>query len=271
MNAPSMIHGPDDHGDNRPLLTAVFEGVEILRLEAPLPLGEKLVLPVTTSAPELVLDTRGLRYAYDLSSVLADGARFLHLSISVSDREDDYLVRAHCVLADNANGPRRREGEGAPRAIRFQEFHLPESGIDPNEGAGRGMFHRGFHIRGAITPGNVSHLCICDSCRKSFRLQSFHAGMMDLEYFYCDGGPHTLTASAYDVETPTFDELGTNAARRFDGRLPRCEKCGGKFGYLKPFLCPHCSMPYLDFARFPLDRDVECYGHYLYGDSTQDL
>ena len=54
--------------------------------------------------------------------------------------------------------------------VRFQPFMLPEFTVDTSDLAGKGLFDRGLHFPGSITPGNVSVLCLCDSCKKSFRL-----------------------------------------------------------------------------------------------------
>lgn len=251
------------------ILWAFFEGQELARIKRrSVPIEELPVGIISTQQPALALkDSRNTECLYDLSSTLQDGATYLHFSIRVVPT---FAVQADCVLWDSEQMPADAFATASPKGIRFQPFYLPESGGDPAELVGRGLFFRGFHISGTITPGNVSLLCICDSCRKSFRVQSFHAGFGNTSYFYCNKGPHTLIASSYLQDAPpVLGKPDLEAVHRFESKLPPCEKCGGGFRYYNPFLCPHCLAPYIDFERYPGEREVEYYGSLLYGDVVQ--
>ena len=70
------------------------------------------------------------------------------------------------------------------RGIRFEPIILDLASIDRPATIGRGLFGRGVHLPGEVTPGNVSIACLCDQCAGSFRLQSFHAGFSNIGYFY---------------------------------------------------------------------------------------
>jgi hypothetical protein len=131
---------------------------------------------------------------------------------------------------------------------------------------GKGLFERGFHFSGFITPENVSLSCICDYCSKSFRIKSFHAGFSNFTYFYSGSGSQTLVTSMVedaepDEEIRPFAEKYINLEVKFP-----LSKDGTYFKYMNSFRCPYCGTAYIDFERFPEQREIEYYGNYFYGD-----
>ena len=60
--------------------------------------------------------------------------------------------------------------------IRFQPVLLNAYNNDNPENKGMGLFSRGLHFSGFITPSNFRLCCICDECKKSFNIHSYHAG-----------------------------------------------------------------------------------------------
>ena len=60
--------------------------------------------------------------------------------------------------------------------IRFQPVLLNAYNNDNPENKGMGLFSRGLHFFGFITPSNFRLCCICDECKKSFNIHSYHAG-----------------------------------------------------------------------------------------------
>lgn len=255
--------------DDAVILRAFFEGRELARIDRQsVPVEKRVVAVISTPHPTLSLrDSRGTEWVYDLSSCLRGEARHLHFSFSVGST---FGAQADCVLWNSEHLPDDAFHKGEADGIRFQPCYLPECPGDPAELVGRGLFFRGLHVSGYVTPGNVSLLCVCDSCRKSFRVQSFHAGFADLAYFYCDKAPHTLVASAHLPDAPPLlVEADEGAISRFESQLPPCEKCGGAFLYYNPLRCPHCLAPYIDFERYPKLRETEYYGNHLYGDTVQ--
>lgn len=253
-----------------PILRATFGNSELCRIAKPdVPCEVTPCCEVQAKSPVLVLtDSSAAEHAYDLSSVLSEGARWLHFSIRVGPT---YGVQADCLLADSEVLPAEGFARGETKGIRFQPLYLPECESSSQELVGRGLFFRGFHFRGSITPGNVSLLCLCDVCRKSFRLQSFHAGFSSLTYMYCSGCPGVIVASSCLADAPpVLGEADPEAVRRFEGKLPPCERCGGTFAYHNPLRCPHCRAPYIDFAKHPDARETEYYGNHLYGEALQE-
>ncbi|HZZ41930.1 MAG TPA: hypothetical protein VFE58_03270 [Tepidisphaeraceae bacterium] len=233
-----------------------------------LPYEKQLPIHLASTEPLLKFrDSSGQEHQYDLSSACHENKSWLHLNIRV---HESFVVQSDCMLSTDEKIDDEAVRNGNWIGIRFQPFYLPQCKADPQSLIGRGLFYRGLHFPGTITQGNVSLLCICDHCHKSFRIQSFHAGFSNQVYFYCDHGPHTLRASAYLNNAPSV--LGPSDPTQlasFESKLPNCEKCGGLFRYYNPFRCPHCLAPYIDFARHPKDRESEYYGNYLYGDSIQ--
>lgn len=214
------------------------------------------------------VDSDGNARSFDLSSVFAEGGRFLHMSVRVGPT---FAVQSDCIVTGSEDeNPQTAYQSGTTIGVRFQPFMLPEYTGDTSEIVGKGLFFRGLHFSGTVTPGNVSVLCLCDYCQKSFRLQSFHAGFADLTYLYCSGGPHTLVASSYIEDAPpVLGKADIKSVARFERRLPECNECGGSFRYTNSLLCPHCREPFIDFKRHPQEREKEYYGNHLYGGSVQ--
>lgn len=254
----------------RIVLTAYLNNREIcLITRKQLLIETKHSLRLDNDTPRVIfIDSQGSTFVHDISSVKAEGSDWIHLSIRVSP---EFTAMADCLTGDSDDPPTEQFLKGEARGMRLQPFFLAECKSDPEELIGTGLFSRGFHFSGVVTPGNVSLGCICDHCRRSFRLQSFHAGFSNLVYFYCSRGPHTLVASSYlDDAPPVMGEADPESLARFEARLPRCEKCGGDFKYYNSLVCPHCSRPYIDFQTHPEERTVEYYGNLLYGDSLQE-
>jgi len=251
------------------LLSVFLDGKLVCEVEKAL----KEYLPVVrieSDTPKLVfVDSAGLEYCHDLSSVVADGCRWIHLSVRVTDA---YAVLADCLVSREREITKGETERGGADGIRFSPFFLPEStsSFKKEDSRGQGLFFRGLHFSGRVTPGNVSFSCLCDACRKSFRLKSFHAGFSDKAYFYCGSGRHTLVIDA--------DEPGAPAARstpdpqrlaELEAKLPPCKECGEAFKHLNALRCPHCGEAYIDFEKHPGLRKDEYYGNYFYGEHCQ--
>ena len=253
------------------LLSVELEGREICSFDAEFSHGEHSpVVEVRTAQPTLCfIDSRGTRRTFDLSFVREENASWLHFSIRVSP---EFLVQSDFLMtitqADSEEAFRARAVDG----VRVQPFVLPECAKRYDVIEGKGLFRRGFHFKGIITPGNVTLLCRCAYCERSFRVRSVHAGMGNAVYFYCGSCSHTLMASA-DLEDapPVIGPAYEEELKRFEQRLPPCEACGGSFSYYNPFLCPHCKEPYIDFGKYPKERDWEYYCNVYHGRWAQNF
>lgn len=255
--------------DQQPLLQVLIGDTEVCSIfSGELP-AEKLPLVELRSRDEplVFIDSRGEARSFDMSSAFNDGARFFRMSIRVSQ---SFAVQPDGILTAQESDDAQMAYKNGAKGIRFQPFLLPESSGRNADLMGRGLFVRGLHFSGTVTPGNVSVMCLCDNCRRSFRLQSFHAGFSDAVYFYCSGGCHTLVVDSGEEDAPpVLGKANAVAVTNFESRLPNCQECRGDFRYMNPLHCPHCKHPYIDFVQYPEEREREYYGNFLYGDSPQ--
>ena len=186
-------------------------------------------------------------------------AGWLHLS-----------VRVHAGLgcqADAVVTGQREHAAGAPLGeadvgVRFQPFFLAGASDVPDL-TGRGLFARGLHFRGRITPSNIVLSCECDACHHTFLVRSFHAGMGEQAYLYSGSGRHTLIVDGHVAGAPVpLAEPDAAALASLEAALPPAPD-GTRFAYRNPFRCPHCAAPYIDFAAHPGEREAEYYGLYF--------
>lgn len=258
--------------ESRPLLQVMWGGREIARVtkeQPPIEVTPEAEFPGEGACPLVLVDSDGKESSYDLASARDEGGRRVYFSIRV---HPTFAVQADCVVLEEPGEIRQAFARGEAKGIRFQPLYLPECTSAPAELIGRGLFFRGFHFPGTVTPGNVSHVAICDQCRKSFRFQSFHAGFANLVYLYCETGTHTLVASNTVEDAPPLLAPAEPASlARFEARLPACDRCGKGFRYVSSFRCPGCGAPYIDFQRYPEQRQGEYYGNHLYGEDVQVL
>jgi len=204
-------------------------------------------------------------FSYDHSLNFESG--WIQLSVRV---HPNLACQADCLVSESGKASDADFKNGVARGIRFQPFYLPGCKGNAAELFGRGLFFRGLHFSGTITPGNVSLSCICDSCQKSFRLQSFHAGFGNCGYFYSDSGVHTLIVDGR-VEgcPPAMGKPNLETPAILEARLPKSSKDGTAFRYFNPLRCRHCGAAFIDFLKFPNERETEYYGNYLYGEKPE--
>ena len=176
-------------------------------------------------------------------------------------------VRVHATLGCQADAivtANPNQVSGAPLAegdvgVRFQPFFLAGA-VNPPISTGRGLFARGLHFSGTVTPGNILLSCECDQCRRTFLVRSFHAGFSEVGYFYSGSGRHTLTVDARVPGAPAaLSEPDPAELAALEARLPPAPD-GTRYAWLNPFRCPHCEAPYIDFAAHPGERQREYYG-----------
>jgi hypothetical protein len=205
--------------------------------------------------------------------------KYFHTSIRILDNLSlwiDGLIATDA--ADPQAGAALHDGQRFTEGVRFQPLFIgPASGKNATL-AGRGLFERGIHTSGTVTPGSVRVCCVCDRCGESFGLSHFHTGfgegMGAGQYFYCARGVHTLMLDAAAVPgCPRALQPPESAAAlaAMEAQLPRCRGCGEDFRYLHALRCPACAAPYLDFERFPQMRPNEYYGCLVVGHEPQHL
>ncbi len=215
----------------------------------------------------IIEDSNGKRFVHDLSTAVSDGWEWIHFSFEITS---SFAFMSDCLLAKNSKPPVEEFQRGVVDGIRFQPILLPERTDEVPDLIGEGLYNRGFHVSGIATPAHITLSCICDHCRKSFRIHSIHAGFASLTYMYCDQFGHTMVASKdFPDAPPIFGPADEESVLRFEARLPACIECGGSFKYYNPYRCPHCAEPYIDFAKRPELRQIEPYFNYPYDGQIQ--
>lgn len=240
------------------ILVLRLNGEEIVRFDEADPPGERTATRrVEPGATVEFEDGAGVRHRH----TLAELAGWAHFSVRVHGVAS---CQADCAVTDSADYDPQALLSGTGRGIRFQPFFLP-GGPDPASLAGQGLFARGLHFSGTVTPGSVRLGCECDRCHRTFQLQSFHAGFADLGYFYSGSGVHTLTVGhQVPGSPPALGPADPAATAALERQLPPAPD-GTRFAYRNPLRCPHCAAAYIDFARHPGLREGEYYGNHLIG------
>jgi hypothetical protein len=193
---------------------------------------------------------------------LGDAAGWFHFSIRV---HPNLGCQADCVVTHERVVDPQAFSSGKATGIRFQPFFLTGAHVAPGELRGRGLFRRGLHFSGNVTPANIILSCECDRCRESFQIHSFHAGFANVGYFYSGSGKYTIMVSDHIPGSPAaLAEPDAVSLAALEAQLPSAPD-GTSYRYTNPFRCPHCGDPYIDFETWPQDRPGEYYGNYFVG------
>jgi hypothetical protein len=186
-----------------------------------------------------------------------------HFSVRVGS---GFACQIDCVVSQEPKFDPSAITSGRATGVRFQPFLLPGARDSNTLFAGRSLFYRGLHYSGTVTPGTVSLSCICDVCAKDFRLQSFHAGFSGVGYFYSASGRYTLIVNEHvPGAPPALGKPDQNALVRLEMLLPTAPD-GTTFSYFNPLRCPHCGSAYIDFTKYPEQREGEYYGNTFMGE-----
>lgn len=240
------------------LLTVVLNGDEVAAVEpGDLPCELTPSRAIDTNSTLEFIESTGRRHVHSLGEL----SGWAHISVRLNERLG---CQADCLVTDDEIFDAGAHKASAP-GVRFQPFFLPEAMVDAQRLVGQGLFARGLHFNGLVTPGSVRLSCECDFCFRTFQVQSFHAGFANLGYMYSDSGAYTLTI-ADDVPgcPPALGTPDMAALERLEAILPLAPD-GTTFRYAHPFRCPHCRKPYIDFEAHPGLREREYYGNCLFG------
>lgn len=157
-------------------------------------------------------------------------------------------------------------------AIRLQPFFLSEYEHENEKLFGKGLFERGLHFSGTVTPKGVRVICICDNCKRSFSLQHFHSGFSEGQYFYSSDSRQTLFVSHGQIENLPVqlqEDVDSRLLETVEAQLP--EPKTGHYKYYNPFRCPHCQYAFIDFQTFKYMRPKEYYGNYFLNSDLQRI
>ncbi len=145
--------------DREPILRVRIGTKQVVSVTAAELPTEKLTVVELLSRDQALhfVDSKGNTRCFDMSSVFDDGAGFFHLSVRVGP---SLAVQADGILTKQRNDdPQVALKGGGAKGVRFQPFLLSDAPGRPNELVGRGLFYRGLHFSGTVTPGNVSLMC----------------------------------------------------------------------------------------------------------------
>ena len=222
------------------------------------------VLAFTQPTPEItVFENNKIIHRYSIETLETNpdlAGQFLHSSIRILGNSavmiDGIISRSHksCPEWTDDNY----------EAVRLQPFFLSNANEKNIQLIGKGLFDRGLHFSGTVTPGTVRCVCICDHCKQSFSLQHFHAGFSEVQYFYSSGSRETLIVpynALANMPTQLQEYLDPSALEEVENRLTASSD--GKFRYFNSFKCPHCLAAFIDFERYPEMRPGEYYGNTL--------
>jgi hypothetical protein len=231
-------------------------------------IGEEIeLLPVfnlSQTTPEIkVYENNQLVRLYRMDTLNKNSdltGQFFHSSIRI--------LNSSAVMIDGIISKSARSHLGNSdkdyEAVRFQPFFLSNAEKNNAELIGKGLFERGLHFSGTVTPLNVRCVCICDECKQSFSLQHFHAGFSDFQYFYSTNSKETLIVpynAIAKMPTQLDKNIDLTILHEVEGKLPKT--FDGEFRYYNSFKCPHCLTPFIDFNKYKEIRPGEYYGNTL--------
>lgn len=238
----------------------------------------------TVEGKTYILPPSDVPCEHNWRGVLESDTPFTHVHISYDDKklrklvvEDWYgepllgrdfdlsvTVDENFLIAPVFNLSVSDDGTGCEGELHFflERMNLPMSGpaLPPSGG---GLFERGLAVSGTVNPVTVRYSVQCEDCFECFTFRAYHAGLSDWEYFYCDKTSQPLVIPAddplLDFKRPAADSKPDEfmpadiaEARKkinaLEEKLPKCED-GGRFRWLAPFRCPHCSHPLIDFRN----------------------
>lgn len=186
--------------------------------------------------------------------------QFLHCSINILPNS---AVMIDGIIS-NSNTSFSKWTDYDYEAVRFQPFYLSDNNDYNALLKGKGLFERGLHFNGKVTPTGVRNICICDNCNLSFTLQHFHAGFSEVQYFYSSDGSETLIipyGAIKNLPVQLEDTIDVVSLRSVELALPKASNNIGTFKYYNALQCPHCLAPYINFEINKEIRSKEYYGN----------
>lgn len=241
-----------------PLLLIKFNGKELCSIrENELPCEKDPITKIEPNGIVEFVDAHGASHKHELGA----GAGWAHFSVRV---HASLACQVDCVITNSQVFDPEAFAKGA-MGIRFQPFFISGAKAKNEDLYGNGLFARGLHFSGTVTPGNTVLSCECDHCRKSFQIRSYHAGFSNSGYFYSGSGKYTITVNNDIPGCPAaLSEPSEAELAALEADLPLAPD-GTHYKYTNPFRCPHCSAPYINFEAHPKVRPQEYYGNYFVG------
>ncbi|HLU50524.1 MAG TPA: hypothetical protein VKZ42_00050 [Flavobacteriaceae bacterium] len=221
------------------------------------------VISLEQAVPTIrVFENNQLRKAFRLETLATNPnlrGQYFHISVRIQENGAVMIDGVISKYPDKHANLQDDDFEG----IRFQPFFL--NSIDPTIAQrliGNGVFAKGLHYAGLVTPTSVRVICVCDKCNKSFTVQHVHAGFSECQYFYSDDSQQTLLVSygKFDNMPQQLQEaVDDHIIAAIESQLPEPTTGKGSYRYYNSFCCPHCLSPYIDFQKNKHIRPSEYY------------
>jgi len=242
-----------------PILRLLVDGTEACRFgPGDIPAEKTPSVRVDKGSTVEFVDAAGAVHRH----ALGDTEGYAHFSVRTNP---NLAILGDCVVTGAPEYDPAALRQPGVYGIRFQPFFLTGATVDLAQFIGQGLFVRGLHFSGHVTPGNVRLSCVCDACGQSFLLQSFHCGFGNCCYFYSASGRYTLIVGDQVEGCPAALSAPDPAAlAALEQRFPDAPD-GTTFRYDHPLRCPHCGAAYIDFAAHPGLRQNEYYGNHFVG------
>ena len=222
---------------------------------------------MTIPTPEIkVYENQTLIHTFHIDTLQINPnltGQFFHSSIRILANSG--VMIDGIISKSNTNFPQLTDKDY--EAIRFQPFYLSDKNENNIALKGKGLFERGLHFSGTITPTGVRNICVCDSCNLSFTIEHFHSGFSELQYFYSIDSKETLTVPYGSIENlPTQLQaiIDNGTLEIIENKLPKPSNDVGSFRYYNSFKCPHCLTPYIDFEKHKEMRPKEILWQHIY-------
>lgn len=110
---------------------------------------------------------------------------------------------------------------------------------------GQDLVAKGLKYQGYTTPTNIRLIGICPECKKSFAFHGYACYMGQNDVAYSDDGMDCCQVSAYS----NIDK--DNWSYETDGKI---------FRYYNSFNCPYCGTPYIDYKKYPENKEYGVLG-----------
>ena len=226
--------------------------------------GLETIFRLTQATPEIkVYENNQLMRLYRIDPLNTNSnlaGQFFHGSIRIL--ENSAVMIDGVISKSDTSFPNSTEKDY--EAVRLNPFFLSNANDKNDQLIGRGLFERGLHFSGTVTPTTVRNICFCDNCQHSFTLQHFHAGFSEIQYFYSTDSKETLVVpynAISNMPTQLQETVDLTTLSEVENKLPK--SADGAFLYYNPFKCPHCLTPFIDFKKHKEMRPKEYYGNTL--------
>lgn len=224
----------------------------------------EVVFKLTKSIPEIkIFENQNLYRTFRIETLKDNEnlmGQFLHCSIRIFANSG--IMIDGIISKSETTFPSWKDS--TYEAVRFQPFFLSDKDQNNIALKGKGLFERGLHFVGTVTPKGVRNICICDSCKSSFTLQHFHAGFSEVQYFYSSDSKETLIVPYGAIDNlPSQQQeiIEENIIENIEKQLPQPNNNANTFKYYNSLKCPHCLDAFIDFENNKQIRPKEYYGN----------